>query len=293
MRNPEKGFSLAELLIALLVVLGIGMMTFQLFYQNQRVIRDENLIMEMQQTARVVMSQIADEVRMAGQGVPIYASTFDTSASEATAAFLGTSSSSRIDFRAGLSNIEAAITTPAPIDLTIGASQTLGVADSTGLSAGKFIYIWGPATNGWVWVRAELTSVSSTSISFVSQQTGSQTTIVHFNSVPTVYLEEAVSIFLSAGSVRRATASSFTNPAAPAWNASNEIGANFTALTFTYYDVNGNALAPVSLADRNAIARVDIRLTVQTAGALSNGVTPTYSLSLRTIPRNVRIRTVD
>jgi Tfp pilus assembly protein PilW len=293
MRNSCEGFSLAELLIALGIVLCVGMMTFQLFYQNQRVIRDQNLIMEMQQTARVVMSQIADEVRMAGQGIPIYASTFDTSASEATAPFLGTSTSSRIDFRAGLSNVESVITTPAPIDLTIGASQTLGIADSTGLSAGKFIYVWGPATNGWAWVRAQLTWVTSTNISFVPQQTGSTATIIHFNSTPTIYLEEAVSVFLSASSVRRATASNFSNPAAPTWNASNEIGANFTDLTFTYYDVNGNMLAPASLANRNAIARVDIRLTVQTAGALSNGATPTYSLSLRTVPRNVRIRTVN
>jgi hypothetical protein len=75
------------------------MMTFQLFYQNERVIRDQNRIMEMQQTARVVMSQIADEIRMAGQGVPTYGSTFDVSASEATAVFLGTSTSSRIDSR--------------------------------------------------------------------------------------------------------------------------------------------------------------------------------------------------
>jgi hypothetical protein len=239
------------------------------------------------------MSQIADEVRMAGQGVPIYASTFDTSPSEATAAFLGTSASSRIDFRGGLSNIETAITTPAPIDLTMGASQTLGIADSTGLSAGKFIYVWGPATNGWAWVRAQLTAVSSTNISFVPQQTGSHGTIVHFNSAPTIYLEEAVSIFLSAGSVRRSTATGFADPAAPTWSAANEIGTHVTALTFTYYDVNGNVLAPATLANRNAIARVDIRLTTQTAGALSNGVTPNYSLSLRTIPRNVRIRTVD
>src|SRR5215831_5419451 len=293
MRKTNSGFSLMELLIALLVVLAIGMMTLQLFFQNERVIRDQSLIMEMQQTARVVMSQIADEVRMAGQGVPVYASTFDTSVSEATAAFLTTSTPSRIDFRAGLSNVETVITTPAPIALTIGALQTLGIADSTGLAAGKFVYIWGPATNGWAWVRAQLTSVSSSNISFMPQQTGSPATIVHFISAPTIYLEEAVSIFLSGGSVRRATASTFNNPAAPTWNASNEIGANFTALTFTYYDVNGNALAPSSLPNRNAIARVDISLTVQTAGPLSNGVTPAYSLSLRTIPRNVRIRTVN
>src|SRR5438132_11858511 len=106
MRAQTSGFSLIELLIALLVTLGIGMMCFQLFHQNERVIRDQNLIMEMQQTARVVMSQIADEVRMAGQGVPVFAGTFDPGPSEATAAFLSTSTSTRIDFRAGLSNVE-------------------------------------------------------------------------------------------------------------------------------------------------------------------------------------------
>src|SRR5215831_18947625 len=269
MRKTNSGFSLMELLIALLVVLAIGMMTLQLFYQNERVIRDQNLILEMQQTARVVMSQIADEVRMAGQGVPIYASTFDLSPSEPIAAFLGTSTSNRIDFRAGLSNVETAITTPVPLDLTMNTSQTLGIAESTGLSTGKYVYIWGPGTNGSTWVRAQLTWVSSTTITCVPQQTGSQGTIVHFNAAPTVYLEEAVSIFLSNGSVRRATATGFTNPANPAWSSSNEIGANFTTLTFTYYDANGNALTPAPLANRMAIARVDIRLTVQAAGALS------------------------
>lgn len=293
MRQAERGFSLTELLIALLIVLATGMMTFQLFYQNERVIRDQNLIMEMQQTARVVMSQIADELRMAGQGVPIYASTFDSSASESTAAFLGSSTASRIDFRAGLSNVETVITTPAPLDITMNTSQTLGVGDSTGLAAGKFIYIWGPGTNGWTWVRAQLTGVSSSNITCIPQQTGAAGTVVHFNAAPTVYLEEAVSLFLSAGSVRRATATGFINPASPTWSASNEIGANVTSLTFTYYDGNGAPLNPSSLASRTAIARIDIRLTVQTAGVLSNGTAPTYSLALRTIPRNVRIRSAN
>src|SRR5262249_9961329 len=155
---------LIELLIALLIVLAIGSMTFQLFRQNERVIRDQTLIMEMQQTARVVLSQIADEIRMAGQGVPVYASTYDPTPSEASAAFLSPSTSNRIDFRAGLSNVETWITTPAPIDLTLGSSRTLGITDSTGLSAGKFVYIWGPVTNGWTWVRGQLTSVTSTTI---------------------------------------------------------------------------------------------------------------------------------
>ena len=65
--DDAKGFSLIELLVALVVALGLATMMFQLFHQNERVIRDQTLIMEMRQTARVVASQIADEIRMAGQ----------------------------------------------------------------------------------------------------------------------------------------------------------------------------------------------------------------------------------
>src|SRR5215471_18995540 len=107
----QLGFSLIELLMALIISFTVCLMTFQLFHQNERAVRDQTLIIEMQQTARVVASQIADEVRMAGQGVPAYASSFDTSLSEAVAPILGTSTSSRIDFRAGLSNVETVTTT--------------------------------------------------------------------------------------------------------------------------------------------------------------------------------------
>src|SRR5262245_21557926 len=101
-----KGFSLIELLVALSVTMLLASMMFQLFHQNERVLRYQMLTMEMQQTARVVISQIADEIRMAGQGVPLYAAAFDAGPSEATTVILGSSGASRIDFRAGLSNIE-------------------------------------------------------------------------------------------------------------------------------------------------------------------------------------------
>ena len=293
MKTHSSGFSLIELLIALLIVLTAGMMTFQLFRENERVIRDQNLIMEMQQTARVVISQIADEIRMAGQSVPIFATTFDASPSEATAAFLGTSASDRIDFRAGLSNVQTVVTTAAPMDLAIGASRTLGIQDSSGLTAGKFVYIWGPSTASWGWARAQLTSVTSTTITFIPQQIGGTATTVHFTAAPTVCLEEAVSIYLNAGSVRRATASDFGNPANPTWNPSNEIGRSVTALSFEYYDAGGNPILPTLLGNRTSIVRVDIHVTVQTTAALANGQVATYSLALRTIPRNVRIRSAD
>src|SRR5438094_5353534 len=71
-----RGFSLIELLMAMTITVGIGLTVFQLFHRNERVFWDQNLIIEMQQNARAVASQIAEEIRMAGQGVPVYAATF-------------------------------------------------------------------------------------------------------------------------------------------------------------------------------------------------------------------------
>src|SRR5215471_14935392 len=157
MTQSNNGFSLAELLIALALTSGLCTMMFQLFHQNERAIRDQTLIMEMQQTARVVAAQIADEVRMAGQGVPVYAASFDAVPSEATAVILDSSTDSRIDFRAGLSNAETSASGGA-VDLMLGSSSTLLVANTSGFAAGKFAYVFGPSPNSsWPWVRAELT----------------------------------------------------------------------------------------------------------------------------------------
>jgi prepilin-type N-terminal cleavage/methylation domain-containing protein len=283
----SKGFSLIELLVALSVTMLLASMMFQLFHQNERVLRDQTLIMEMQQTARIVISQIADEIRMAGQGVPVYATASDAAPSEAAAVILGSSGSSRIDFRAGLSNIETAGLGAA--DFSLNTSQTMAVVSASGFASGRFVYIFGPtATRHWTWLRAELTSMSSTSLTLTPRNGGAADTAFHFTSAPTITLEEAVSIYSSGSSVRRATATNMTDLTSPVWSAANEIGKNITALSFMYYDVSGNTIQPTSLANRVAIARIDIQLTVQSANRLSDGRLPTYSLALRTIPRNIR-----
>src|SRR5262245_14826531 len=123
-----KGFSLVELLLALTISLRLATITFQLFHQNERIIHDQTLITEMQQTARVVASQIADEIRMAGQCVPVPAAEFDATPSEADAVILGSSNNSRIDFRAGLSNAETTAAAGEARNFTIGTSRTLSVA---------------------------------------------------------------------------------------------------------------------------------------------------------------------
>ncbi len=166
-------------MMALGITLGIGLIVFQLFRQNERVFRDQNLVIEMQQTARAVASQIADEVRMAGEGVPVYASRFDSLAQEGAAVVLASSTNNRIDFRAGLSLVETSVTTPVPLDCTLGLSRTLTVADGssflnalgTTTPSGKFVYIWGPANNQmWTWVRAELTRINGNTLTLTPRQ---------------------------------------------------------------------------------------------------------------------------
>ena len=76
--NSRSGFSLVELMFAMTITLGIGLIVFQMFLQNENVFRDQTSLLEMQQSARAVASMIADDVRLAGQGVPVYAAAQDS-----------------------------------------------------------------------------------------------------------------------------------------------------------------------------------------------------------------------
>lgn len=295
MTHQSNGFSLVELLIALLITLGSGMAVFQLFQQNERIFRDQNLIIEMQQNTRAVTAQIADEIRMAGQGMPIYAATFDSGTSEAATAIMQSSTASRIDFRAGLSNVETNVTSSPPVDFTLGTSKTISVGAGSVFSttlgtttpAGKFVYIWGPTgSSTWGWIRAELTNITSSTLTVTPREGGN----VGFIQSPTVSLEEAISFQFSDNTIKRATATNTANPASPTWSAANEIGRNFVSLTFRYYDRNNRVVTTSSLAERASIARVNISVAAQPSDFLSDGTRPSYSLSLRTIPRNLRIR---
>ncbi len=291
-----------ELTLALATTLVLTMMLFHLFHLNERVIRDETLMIEMQQSARVVAAQIADEIRMAGQGVPIHAAGQDAAKTECIAVILGTSTKSRIDFRAGMSNAEAAAIGTPPIDLTLNVQRTISVSDGSIFSTvlgtttpfGRFVYVWGSTSNStWGWVRAELISISAWSLTIRPRQSSNMETTIIFTRLPTIVLEEAVSLYLTGSSIRRATAADMTDPASPSWSAANEIGKNFTSLTFTYYDKYNNVVAPTTLTNRYAIARIDIQLTAQVPTVLTNGTQPGYSLAMRTAPRNLTLPSVN
>ena len=179
MNVNSRGFSLIEVLVALLITLTVGDLLFRLFQQNERVVRDQASIMEMQQTGRVVIAQIADEVRMAGQELPVYSSNWDAVPAESVSPILPTSTNTRIDFRAGLSNTDTAVAGSSTLDLTLYVTRTLTVSDGSAFSTalgtnwptGKFVYLWGPAsTSAWVWVRAQLINITPTSLMVTPQQ---------------------------------------------------------------------------------------------------------------------------
>src|SRR5262245_60521530 len=258
MTRQPRGFSLPELLIALLITLRMGTAVFQLFRQNERIFRDQNLMVETQQNTRAVAAQMADEIRMAGQGVPVYAARFNPVPDEAVAPIMPSSTDKRIDFRTGLSNVETNVTLPPPLDFTLGTTQTISVGDGSSFSAtlgtttptGKFLYIWGPTgASSWGWIRAELTKITSSALTVTPRQGGN----IRFVQPPTVSLEETVSFQFNNNTIRRATGANMTNPAAPTWSAANEIGRNVASLTFAYYDGSDRVVHPASLAERASI----------------------------------------
>src|SRR5262245_45337959 len=81
-----RGVSILELIIALTITLVIGLAGFQMFRQNERLFLDQNQVSETQQNLRAVLFQINDDIERAGEGVPLYAASFDSTANESLAA---------------------------------------------------------------------------------------------------------------------------------------------------------------------------------------------------------------
>jgi prepilin-type N-terminal cleavage/methylation domain-containing protein len=300
----QKGFTLLEILISISITLVIGVAVFQLFQQNEGAFNDQNLVTEMQQGARAAIFQAADEIRMAGQGVPLYAETYADSPSEETVAILSGSSATRINFRAGIARAETYVIAPNPITFSIGSPMTVAVDDVVGLynavgggPTGRFVYCWGASdTMGWLWVRASIDSVTP-SIKGVgltpasAGPAGNVSGTVQFPDFPTMSLEEVIAIYQDSatGSMRRTTATNSSDPVHPSWAPANELSSNVTQLHFEYFDRFGNIVIPDTLTNRVRIERVDVRLTVQTAQELRNHTRPIFALSVRTGIRNARI----
>ncbi len=284
-----------ELMFAMAITSGIGLIVFQLFLQNEQVFRDQNLTLEMQQSARAVASMMTDEIRMAGQGVPVYSASQDSLTAEAVQVFLNGSDVSAIVFRAGYRNAIASIQTTPPLTYTVGTSTSVtvaDVADINGIVGGKpdrFLFLWGSTASSWSWVRAEITAINTQTdvITLTPRQISGQGGA--FPVRPNLGLEEAIAYRLSGDSIQRATSRGFRTLTAPSLIYS-AIGNNFTGVSFAYYDRWNNPVTPSTLLARAMVRRVDFTITARTSEVLpSTGRFGTFAVTMKVYPRNVAI----
>ena len=267
-----------ETLAATAITAGMAAAAFQLFHQNERLFRDQSVILEMQQSARAIVSQFADDIRRAGQGVP----------PGMDDVILPGTSDSRLNLRASYSGTESTVASSLPLVFTIGTPFTISVDSTSGFSSGRQAFLW----TDLAWIRATIDSVSGSTHSVRVTPTVAAVTPAEFVVPPTLSLDEAVSLFFDATTktIRRTTASNTENAESPAWAPANELAANVTDLDLDYLDADSMPITPDTPGRRQRVRAIEVRVSVRAATTLSDGSRPVYRLSTRAVPRNLALR---
>ena len=288
----DAGFTLIEMLFAMSITMGIGMIAFQLFIQNENIFQDQNRVLEMQQSTRAVASMITDDLRIAGQGVPIYSQSLDGTPSEATQTFVNGTGSGTVIFRSSVANASATVGGTPPLIYEVGTAATITVDSNLdifgviGANDDRYLFLWGPTDSSWTWVRARITNSAAVAVNVTPSHisTGGGT----FASLPHLVVEEAVAYRLNGDDIQRGTSGDWTTVESPTITYST-VGEGFNGLTFTYYDGSNNIVTANTLANRATIRRVDFTLSAETADEMTNGSTRTYAISMSIYPRNVAL----
>jgi len=298
-RNPNRrarfsdssGFSLLELLLAMVITLGIGLIVFQMFLRNERVFRDQNMVLEMEQSVRAVADMINDELRMAGKGVPAFAASQNNETAEAVQIIMNGSNASTIVFRSSGNNGFAEPQGTPPFTYLVGVPAVLSLDDIDPLvgTTGSNVFLWGPSGESWTWVRATVGTMDAVNDLMVVVPTQMSLSGGTVDSVPYLSMEEGTAFTLNGTDVRRGTITSFATLTAPTITYET-IGENFNDLTFTYYDAANNVVTPSTLAARATVRRVDFTVGAQTSEPLaSTGEVRTYAITMSTYPRTMSL----
>jgi hypothetical protein len=119
------------------------------------------MVMEMQQSVRAVASMIADDVRLAVQGIPVAAQ--DTTTVEAVQVFLDGTDSDDLRFCAGVRNAATTVTTPLVYHgtTTVTLADVSGINSIVGTDSDYFVYLWGPTANSSTWLRGEVSNINT------------------------------------------------------------------------------------------------------------------------------------
>jgi prepilin-type N-terminal cleavage/methylation domain-containing protein len=272
--NRRSGFSLIETLVAVSITACLAAICFHLFHQNERIFRDHSLILEMQQTARVVVSQVADDIRLAGQGLPY----------DVPEVILPGSGRARLNIRTSTSAVESVVLSPpsTPVDSLV--PLTLPVDSTAGLFSGRQAYLW----NDEGWARSTIDAVSGSARTIRLTPTSVSRIPLHFTTAPAISPDEAAAIYWEpvAMTIRRTTSTNTEDPSSPLWGPANELATNVTDLSYLYFDSENTEVVPATAELRARIVAVEVRVTVRTTAAVSDGTRRFFSLSRRNVIRS-------
>lgn len=264
----QRGFSLLEVLIAsmmsVLVVGGILVMLMGL----QDVHRNQQELIDAQQTARLALEQMQRDLGMAGVGLASMLSPLPVVMP-------------RDDGGVEIRHNQGGVTTYLIQDMS-GTGSALSVDDASAFESGMTVAVY-DATGTIDMVT--LTSVDTAGDSLHHDGTSKAYTVANGTAVSRVqtvrYELQSVNTTLA---LRRQVD---TDPAQP-------LARNVVSLNVTYFDdsVPPQPFTPTTVADELRIRAVELELTVQTENVrLNTDSNPTVTLTARVTPRAIRLST--
>lgn len=180
--NNERGFTMAELLIAGAIGVILLGVTIMIFTNQEKLLREENDATKLRAKGRLAIKALTKELRMMGFGLPPTKAVTDPDP---------LADGSTITYRTNLNDIRTTTPPGSPGD-TPASGSTLNVVDSSGFSSGDNIVIYDPAyrrsefgvvnskTNG---TPDTLTFSSAISNSYVYAQNAVMVTVNKYNTV--------------------------------------------------------------------------------------------------------------
>jgi prepilin-type N-terminal cleavage/methylation domain-containing protein len=259
--RDERGFTLLESLITVTIFLIVLFSVYMVHEANNASYSRSEMRMDIQQNARVALSSMERELRMAGYGVPDCPGT-------STLPRISEARPRTITFRADLRNV---ITT-----LTAAGTNTLVLSATTVIAAGDVIYV----TNG---AKAEALTVQNVNSGTLTVTT--TTNLVNsYLSGSRLYVPRDVRYTVTGGQLLRAE-----RIANGTWPSDDSVLADriLDQNTFRYYNALNTEIPsnnPVVSPDDN-IRRV--RITLIASGTPSGLDLQTYTLTSDVKPRNL------
>ena len=125
------------------------------------------------------------------------------------------------------------------------------------------------STGVWGWIRAALSAVSTAS----NTLTVTPLQTIQFTEQPHVSLEEGATLYWDATtrSLRESFTTDLSNPVSPVWGPSNEVAANVSSVSFSYFNPAGSPVTPSTLSERSAVRRIEVNVVVETTAPLHHG----------------------